>query len=321
MIDHAHMQERNIINLNSHGWLGFELSVLRRFKFSSAALALSGEPNLGLALKRWGVRVNANDPAQWAWVKSIAFIENNSEMLNELDVEKLLDDTYVPRSSFSNPSLSQWFNETDAWWFDNLRANAELFDSPHKRALALSLGMMTGDYVFSFNQDTRELRQPLILPDVLRRLWLTLPSPVNNQHRNRSSNREIKDFLAERQDDLLFLRLPRANAGDTRSARMLAWREEWVRQGRGFWSDMAKDRAGKLGAQVVTRDQYLNQIEDVLRTASHMQTWAIEAVGDGFVSTEELIECVRELRKVDAVYTKDFSELLGVRAVIITASA
>ena len=181
--------------------------------------------------------------------------------------------------------------------------------------------MMTGDYVFSFNQDTRELRQPLILPDVLRRLWLTLPSPVNNQHRNRSSNREIKDFLAERQDDLLFLRLPRANAGDTRSARMLAWREEWVRQGRGFWNDMAKDRAGKLGAHVVTKDQYLNQIEDVLRTAAHMQTWAIEAVGDGFVSTDELIECIRELRKVDAVYTKDFSELLGVRAVIIIASA
>ena len=48
---------------------------------------------------------------------------------------------------------------------------------------------------------------------------------------------------------------------------------------------------------------------------------AIEAVSDGFVSTDELVECVRELRKVDAVYTKDFSELLGVRAVVITAAA
>jgi len=316
------MHSHHIINLNSHGWLGFELSVLRRLKFHSAALAFSGEPQLGLALKRWNVRINANDPAQWAWIKSIAFIENNSETLSEADVEKLLDDTYVPRSAFSNPALSSWFNETDAWWFDNVRANAEFFESPHKRALALSLGMMTGDYVFSFNQETRELRQPLVLPDVLRRLWQTLPGPVNNQQRNQSSNREIKDFLAERQDDLLFLRLPHGNTnGDSRGARMLAWREEWVRQGRSFWNEFAKDRAGKLGAQVVTKDQYLNQIEDVLRTASHMPMWAIEAVGDGFVSTDELVECVRQVRKVDAVYSKDFSELLGVRAVIITATA
>src|SRR5437870_5796041 len=124
------MQSRNIINLNSHGWLGFELGVLRRLKFRSAALAFSGEPQLGLALKRWNVRINANDPAQWAWIKAIAFIENNSDTLNEADIDKLLDDTYVPRSAFSNPALSSWFNETDAWWFDNVRSNAELFEAP-----------------------------------------------------------------------------------------------------------------------------------------------------------------------------------------------
>src|SRR5262249_24365378 len=109
------MQARNIINLNSHGWLGFEIGVLRRLQFRSAALAISGEPNLVLALKRWGVRVSANDPAQWAWIKSLAFIENNSEMLGEHDIEKLLEDTYVPRQAFNNPTLPQWFNETDAW--------------------------------------------------------------------------------------------------------------------------------------------------------------------------------------------------------------
>jgi hypothetical protein len=47
--------------------------------------------------------------------------------------------------------------------------------------------------------------------------------------------------------------------------------------------------------------------------------WAIEAVSDGFVSTEELIECIGGTRKIDATYTKDFSELLGIHAVIVTA--
>jgi hypothetical protein len=34
-----------------------------------------------------------------------------------------------------------------------------------------------------------------------------------------------------------------------------------------------------------------------------------------------LVECVSSTRKIDAIYTKDFSELLGIQAVIITAAA
>ena len=305
------------------GWLGFELSVLRRLKFRSVALPLAGEPNLGLYLKRWDARVFANDPAQWAWTKSQAFIENNSESLTEDDLEVLLDDAYVPRNFFRNPTLLSWFNETDAWWFDNVRGNAERLSSPYKRALALALGMAVGDYVFSFNLDTRDLRQPLSLSNVFRRLWHALTPPVNNQRRNSSSNLGARTFLAETQDtDLLFLRLPRpTRANDSRNARTLTWREEWMRQNKSFWSDLAKERGGKLDAYVETKEQYLGLIEDLLHTAAHLPLWAIEAVSDGFVSTDELVECVGETRKIDAIYTKDFSELLGIQAVIITAAA
>jgi hypothetical protein len=62
-------------------------------------------------------------------------------------------------------------------------------------------------------------------------------------------------------------------------------------------------------------------IEDLLQTAAHLPLWAIEAVSDGFVTTDELVECVSETRKIDAIYTKDFSDLLGVQSVIVTAAA
>src|SRR2546430_13410299 len=81
------MQTQNSLSAGSIGWLGFELSVLRRLKFGSVALPLAGEPGLGLYLKRWNARVAANDPAQWAWIKSQAFIENNCERLTEADLE------------------------------------------------------------------------------------------------------------------------------------------------------------------------------------------------------------------------------------------
>ena len=316
------MQTQTNHNAGSIGWLGFELSVLHRLKFKSVALPLAGEPSLGVYLKRWNARVAANDPAQWAWIKSQAFIENNCERLTEADLEIVLDDAYVPRNYFRNPTLLTWFNETDAWWFDNVRANVERLSSPYKRALALALGMGVGDYVFSFNLETRDLRQPLSLSNVFRRVWHTLMPPVNNLRKNSSSNQSARSFLAETQNtELLFMRLPRpTRATDSRNARVLTWREEWIRQGKGFWSDLSKDR-NKLDAYVETKEQYLGLIEDLMHTAAHLPQWAIEAVSDGFVTTDELAECVSNTRKIDAIYTKDFSELLGIKAVIITAAA
>jgi hypothetical protein len=317
------MQTPNSLNSGAMGWLGFELSVLRRLRFNSAALPLSGEPNLAHYLKRWDSRVSANDPAQWAWIKSQAFVENNSDILTEDDIEAVLEDAYVPGTYFRNPTLLTWFNETDAWWFDNVRANAERLTSQYKRALVLAIGMSVGDYVFSFNLDTRDLRQPLSLSNVFRRLWHTAMPPINNLRRNVSSNLSARAFLAETQDtDLMFLRLPRpARSNDSRNTRVLNWREEWIRQGRGFWSEVSKDGNGKLDAYVETKEQYLSMIEDLLQTAAHLPLWAIEAVSDGFVSTDELVECVSETRKIDAIYTKDFSDLLGVQSVIVTAAA
>ncbi len=50
-----------------------------------------------------------------------------------------------------------------------------------------------------------------------------------------------------------------------------------------------------------------------------MPTWAVAHTEGGFVSIEEVVETVRRVRPVNTVYTKDFSELTGLSAAIITA--
>lgn len=301
-----------------NGWLAFELSVLRRLKFRSAAIAFAGEPDLGVYLKHWGVRVVVNDVARWATVKAQAYIENNAEQLSEEDVSRALEDAYVPRYKLQNQSLRRWFNETDAWWFDNLRRNAEKIESPIARALALSIGMMVGDYVLSFDEETRELRQPL--SQVFRRLWQAQGAPVNNNQHNESFNQDARRFIAEQQTNLLYLRLPRARReGERRRNTLAAWREEWLRGEDTFWDEVESARAGRLGAFMATRQQYLRLIEDLLQTAAHLPAWAIAHTDNGFVSTNELVETINRVRKVETIYTKDFSELMGTRAAIITA--
>lgn len=305
-----------------NGWLAFELGVLRRLKFTSVALPFTGEPEICVQLKSWKVRVAANDPMLWSYTKTLALVENNTDQLNEEDLYTLLDDAYVPRDKIANPALLNWFNETDAWWFDNLRFNAEQLD-PYKRALALTAGMMTGDYVLSFNEQTRTLRQPFSLPDVFRRMLNCMPEPLDNSLRNQSTNQDVRNFVAERNHtDLLFLRLPIpiTQATDFKDP-IITWREEWLRGDDEFWLDLERARGGRLGSRVQSKQQYLGFVEDLLRTASHIPSWAIAHTENGFISNDELVEKVGRVRKVSSIYSKDFSDMLGVRASLIVANS
>ena len=301
------------------GWLAFELNVLRRIDFKSIALPFTGEPTLGAYLKRREVRVLANDLLQSSWTKAVAAIQNNSEKLSDDDVNNVLEDVYIPRHKLHNPALRTWFNETDSWWFDNVRQNLDRLQSPFAFAVAASLAMAVGDYVMSFTADTLELRQPL--STVFRRLWTILPEPVNNGQNNSCQNKNPNDFIAETSfADLMFLRLPTSASTHAHGiSNKVMWREEWLRGGDDFWNDVETARNGKLGMPVETKSQYLRLLEETLKTASHINNWAIAHVETGFISTQDLVEVIGRIRRVETIYTKDFSELTGTKAVIITA--
>jgi hypothetical protein len=305
-----------------NGWLAFELGVLRRLKFASVALPFTGEGELAVQLKYWNVRIAANDPMLWSHTKALAVIENNADKLKEDDLELLLGDAYVPGEKLNNPSLLKWFNETDAWWFDNLYSNAQRLE-PFERAVALTAGMLTGDYVLSFNDETRALRRPLALSNTFRRLLDCLPEPHDNGMRNQSTSQDVRSFVAERHHtDLLFLRLP-VPVTQTPIVRdpLVTWREEWLRGNDDFWLDFERARQARLGSPVQSKAQYLGFVEDLLRTASHIPAWAVAHTENGFISNDELVERISRVRKVASIYSKDFSDMLGVRASMIVANA
>jgi hypothetical protein len=312
------------MELYRNGWLAFELNVLRRLKPASVAIPLSGEPHLGMYLKRWKVLVSANDPLQSNYVKAIASIENNSKHLSEEEVEIVLEDAYVPHYRLKNQALRKWFSETDSWWFDNVRQNIERLETPMAKAIAFSLVMQVGDYVHSFSEETLHLRQPL--SKVFRRLWLRNTAPINNGKQNFCQNKHPKDYIAEhKQDldfvpDLMFLRIPAfRNSSFVKTLGWKAWREEWLRQSGDFWEELERSFDNKLNSRVETKSEYLNLLRDFLETASNIERWAIAHAENDFISTQELIETVNQVRRVETVFTKDFSELTGKKAIIITA--
>jgi hypothetical protein len=262
--------------------------------------------------------VSANDLLQSAWTRAVASIQNSSDKLTDDDVNLILENVYVPGNRFRNPVLPNWFSETDSWWFDNIRSNLDQLESPFKFAIGADLAMAVGDYVHSFDESTRELRQPLSV--VFRRLWMEVQDPLNNGQNNACYNKPADVFIAESTGEMMFLRLPTSGIGDGSGySSAVLWREEWLRGGSDFWSDLNASRLGRLGSPVETKTLYLRLLRETLQRAKHIGTWAIAHVENTFISTQELVKAISDERKVEAVYTKDFSELTGTKAVIITA--
>jgi hypothetical protein len=158
------------------------------------------------------------------------------------------------------------------------------------------------------------------LSTVYKRLQSILPEPFDNNQNNACQNKPTNEFIAENHFDLMFLRLPPAHNQNGRNRFGTAvWREEWIRGNDDFWVDLEQSNADRLGALIETKRQYLRLIEETLRTASHIPTWAIAHVEDGFISTQDVVETIGHVRRVDTIFTKDFSELTGTKAVVITA--
>ena len=310
-----HAQHTKVI---PKSWLAFDLNVLRRFKFSSVSIPFSSSPGLGSYVKRWDAKVLANDTFRFSWVKNVAEIGNNGQGLSEDEVEIVLEDAYVPGYKLSNPALSSWFSEPDSWWFDNVRRNIERLDSQMSQCIASAIALSVGEYALSFKGEARELRQPL--SRAYRRLRSIRSTTYDNGQENTCTNKPPDDFLAEVPADLMLLRLPAAHAQETRSyLGRSAWAEEWLRGGNDFWEEFDSKNAGRLGAATETKSQYLHLLEETLRRASHIRNWAIAHVETGFITTQDISDTIAQIRRVDTIYTKDFSELTGAKAVIITA--
>jgi HD domain len=291
--------------------LGFQASVLRQIEFRSIAIPYLTDGRLDLYLKAWGKLIFANDPRAWAGTVARAIAEA-PEPLGEEIVARILEDVYVPRARLANPGLRRWFGETDAWWMDNLRRNIDQLDDEITQAQALMLGLQTGDYALSFDDETRELRRPLTT--VFWRLaGRAFSSPVSHPH-NRSFNQPAEEFIRHARADLLLLSAPASQIEQGGAEARCEWREAWIKG--------ATETGGpsKAANGFQSKQSYLASVERLLRLASHYRTWAVEFQEPGLATAQDLVELIKEHRPVKATYSKDVTEVAGgLRSHIIVA--
>ena len=199
--------------------------MLRQVEFRSIAIPFSSLSRLDWYLKAWGRQILANDPRGWMAEALRATVEARLP-LGEDRITELLQDLYIPGTRLGNPDLRRWFSESDAWWMENLRRNIESMADPDAKAQALLLGMQTGDYAVSFNDETIDLRQPLtvIFWRLAGRFW----SGPAGHPQSRSFNLPAEEFIRQARADLLYLSIPPAHAESSGAEARSAWRKAWV---------------------------------------------------------------------------------------------
>jgi adenine-specific DNA methylase len=306
---------------NSHyRWLGFELSVLRRLKFSSIVIPFSGKPDLDWYLKFWGKQILTNDICQWAWWCSRALVENQGEMLSEEDLLLILNETSLPRHRLHNPALMRpvdgiQMGEADLIWFDNLWLNIQQIDNEYRRALAFLHSFSVIDYVISFDAETAEFKRPL--SDIYISAWRHQRHIINNGQANYSVNRDAHDFIRQARGDLMYVRLPGPEGLANLRNSVAGWRENWVRGAGNKCEEMIANQRGRLGDRVSSKEQYLKLVSNFLTRAKQIPKWAVAHTDDGFISTTEIGEVIKQFRPVEVIYSKDFSDVIGGRKTYI----
>lgn len=289
---------------NRKALLGFQASVLRQLEFRSIAIPFWSEARLDWYLKAWGKLIFANDPRGWAAIVARANVEA-SQPLGEDTIARILEDVYVPRVRLANPDLRRWFGETDAWWMDNLRRHIEALDDQLMRAQAVTLGLHTGDYALSFDEQTLDLRRPLTT--VFWRLAGRAFAGPAGQPNNRSFNQPAEDFIKHARADLLYLRSPASHTDHGGAEARSEWREAWV----GGPAREETDEGSKRPTSPQSKQSYLASLDRLLRPASNFKTWAVEYQEPGLATAQDIVELIKEHRPVKATYSKDVTEVAG----------
>jgi hypothetical protein len=301
-----------------HRCLAFEASVLRRLRFTSVAIPFSGDPNLAWYLKLWHKRVLANDLAHGPWWALRALIENGTGRLEDDDLERITAAAYEPGHRLSNPALAAWLPETEAWWFDNVRARLETIESVPRRALAIRAALLTADYALSFPQEAAHLKRSLsrVFADLAR----AERPPVDNGSQSMALNLDAESFLGRTRADLLYVCFPGPEGFGAWRRYRRGFYEVWLRGRDDFWGDLENAQRNRFGGAFHSKQAYLVAVERFIRSAGSFGTIALLLRETGWLSLGEMTDLVTGFRKIRVTYTKDLTQVArGQRLNLIVA--
>ncbi|MCC5945901.1 MAG: DNA adenine methylase [Bernardetiaceae bacterium] len=206
------------------------LAWIKKFIPSDIAVALdafAGSQALAFLFKQMGLQTITNDFLNFNNQIGIALVENKSEKITQED----LDILFQPAKDKNSFELIQsvytgvFFEENEAEFLDNFRANIPLLSSPYKQALAFSLinrsmtrkvtmGHFGHTQALKYANDPERIKRNRSLIRPIKEIFEDLLPKYNsavfdNKQENKSYNQNILDLLPTLENvDLVYLDPP-----------------------------------------------------------------------------------------------------------------
>jgi adenine-specific DNA methylase len=284
---------------------------------SVALDAFAGSQTLAFLFKQMGFQTITNDFLSFNNQIGLALIENKNEKLLQDDLEILLQ----PAENKSDFQLIQsiytdiFFEESEAKFLDNFRANIPLLNSPYKQALAFSLinRSMTRKVTMGHFGHTQALKyannperikrnRSLIRPikEIFEDLLPKYNSAVfDNKQENKSYHQNILDLLPTlKKVDLAYFDPPYCDShADYQSFYHLleTYTEYW--QDKQFVNSIKRYEPQHFSGFNKKKD-VINSFENLFEYSQEIPHWLISYNDRSYPSVEELLKIVSKYRDV-----------------------
>jgi adenine-specific DNA methylase len=192
------------------------LGWIKKFIPSSVKVALdafAGSQSVAFLFKQLGLKTITNDFLNFNHQIGLALIENKNEKLTQEDLSVLFQpaknkkEFQLMKSLFSNV----FFEENEADFLDNFRANIPLLNSPYKQAMAfaiinrsmtrkVTMGHFGHTQALKYASDAERIKRNRSLIRPIKEIFEDLLSKYNNavfdnKQENKSYNKNILDLL------------------------------------------------------------------------------------------------------------------------------
>ncbi len=182
-------------------------------KVEIAVDAFSGSQTVAFLLKQLGFQVITNDFLNFNHQIGLALVENEDQRLTKADLDFLFSKSPIKErfQLIEQVYTDVFFEREEAAFLDNFRANLELFENAHKKALAfavmnrsmtrkITMGHFGHTQALRYASDPERVKRNRSLVRPLREIFLELVPAYNsaifsNGRDNRSLNQNILELL------------------------------------------------------------------------------------------------------------------------------
>lgn len=277
--------------------------------------AFSGTSVVGYYFKSKGKTVISNDFLKFNYYIAKAVIENNNVTLNDDDVSILLQDNGSRETLIQEVFTGVFFDEGQAQFLDNFRANVDLLNCEYKKSLAFTimnraltrkvlLGHFAHTSALRYSQDPARTKRNPSIAKPIKRLFLDLVESYNvavfdNGKENKVYCEDAISLVKSAENiDLVYFDPPYCGCHPDYQA-FYHFLETFVE----YWKDKqfingTKAYYPKKESGFVQKTDIETSFCELFKNSCHIPHWLISYNSQSFPDKEKMVEMITKYKKI-----------------------